>query len=195
MRFIAPIVEGHGEAEAVPVLLQRMAQGMNPASGLRVNPPIRVRAGSFIRDRAYFDRYVALAAAKAAQAQGSVLILLDCEDHCPATLGPRLLADALQVRNDVHIIVALAYREFETWFVTAAHSLRGMRGLPPDLRAPAAPERIRDAKGWLGSRMQMPYDPVIHQCEFVRRFDIAEACANRSFRRFYERISATFVQA
>lgn len=188
MPYVAPIVEGHGEVEALPTLLYRIARLAFGEGTLRVNPPIRVKSGSFLHDDGYFRKQVALAAAKAAQGGGAVLILLDCEDDCPATLGPDLLRRAQAVRTDVDVLVTLAYREYETWFLTAARSLRGLSGLPDNLAPPPAPEAIRDAKGWLGTRMPYGYDPVIHQLAFSRRFNLDEARANPSFNRFYEQI-------
>ncbi len=190
MVVVAPIVEGHGEVQAVPALLHRLAPG-GPAT-VRVNPPIRVKAGAFLHDKDYFRRHVALAAAKVANVRGLVLILLDCDDDCPAELGPDLLQRALAVREDVHVVVALAYREYETWFIAAARSLRGRRGLPMNLEPPADPEAVRDAKGWLSARMDYPYDPVVHQVEFTRAFDPDLARANASFRRLAERLNAVF---
>lgn len=188
MRYVAPIVEGHGEVEALPALLHRIA-GMTGFQGvLRVNPPIRVKSGSFLNDQGYFRKQITLATAKAAQEGGSVLILLDCEDDCPGTLGPGLLRRAQAVRADVDILVALAYREFETWFIAAVQSLRDLRGLPHDLNPPQALDGIRDAKGWLGIHMNVAYDPVIHQLEFTRRFDLGQARSSQSFDRFYKRI-------
>lgn len=131
---------------------------------------------------------VVLAAAKAKENQGSVLILLDCEDDCPAKLGPRILARAREVRGDVRYLVALAYREFETWFVTAATSLCGQFGMPNDLVPPPYPESRRGAKEWLGARMTHGYDPIIHQHKFARSFDIEAAKANHSFRRLCDRL-------
>jgi hypothetical protein len=188
MPYIAPIVEGHGECEALPALLYRIASRVTGGL-LRVNAPLRVKAGSFLRDDDYFRKHVMLAAAKAAQEQGSVLIVLDCEDDCPARLGPELLKRAKAVRADVEVIVALAYREYETWFLTAARSLRGLHGLPPELEPPQTPEGTRDAKGWLSQRMAHGYDPIVHQLAFSRRFDLDAAKANASFARFYRRIS------
>ena len=183
--YVAPIVEGQGEVEAVAALLHRIAGAMAYLGRLRVNPPIRIKAGSFLEDDEYFHKYVTLAAAKAAAQAGCVVILLDCEDDCPAELGPRLLAKARAVRSDVAVLVVLAYREYETWFMTAARSLRGRRGLPADLNPPSDPEATRDAKGWLGRRMNTAYDPVTHQLEFTRAFDLDLAQANPSFARFY----------
>ncbi|HEY4175071.1 MAG TPA: DUF4276 family protein [Rhodopila sp.] len=185
MLFVAPIVEGHGEEAAVPALLHRIAQQVGGGAGLRVNPPIRIKSGSFLNDSDYFRRYVTLAAEKAKNQDGVVLILLDADDdrHCPATLGPDLLSRAKGVRGDVPIIVSLAWREYETWFITAAQSLAGRHGLPPDLQPPPAPDGIRGAKEWLGQKMASGYDPITHQLNFTKLFDLGQARANRSFER------------
>ena len=190
MAYVASIVEGHGEVDALPTLLRRISQAEAPGRTLGVNQPIRIKSGSYLNDEDYFRRYTLLAAAKAAQSDGFVLILLDCEDDCPAELGPRLLAQAQAVRSDVSYLVVLAYREFESWFLAAARSLRDCRGLPADLEPPQSAENIRNAKGWLGERMERPYDPVIHQIEFCRIFDLQQARSNPSFSRFYSRVAA-----
>ena len=189
MAHVASIVEGHGEVDALPALLRRIWQAEAPGQPLGVNPPIRIKSGSYLNDEVYFRRYTLLAAAKAAQSGGFVVILLDCEDNCPAQLGPKLLARAQAVRNDVSYLVVLAYREFESWFLAAARSLRGHYGLPADLEPPQAAEDIRNAKGWLGERMELSYDPVIHQTEFCRFFDLQQARNNPSFSRFYSRVA------
>ncbi len=189
MKYLAPIVEGHGEIEAVPALLHRIAQATNHPGQLIVNSPLRVKSGSFLADNDYFKKQVILASAKAAQRSGHVLILLDCEDHCPAELGPKLLKDALTVRSDVAMITALAFREFESWFIAAAPSLGGLFGLPSNLNRPLNIDGIRDAKGWLGARMGVGYDPIVHQLEFTRKFDLEQAKQSHSFARFFKRIA------
>ena len=188
MAVFVPIVEGHGEVQAVPALLHRIAQQANRETQIRINPPIRVKSGSFLNDTDYFRRQFSLAAAKASQAHGHVLILLDCEDDCPARLGPDILRRAHAIRADVNVQVYLAYREYETWFVAAAGSLRGHAGLPTDLAPPADPESIRDAKGWLSLRMPHRYDPIVHQLDFTRAFDLEQARTVDSFRRFHDQI-------
>ncbi len=194
MIFVAPIVEGHGDVYAVPALLHRIAGAVRPEAALRVNNPIRVRASSFINDQVYFKKYITLASEKAAQEGGFVLVLIDCEDHCPAELGPRLLQEATNVRNDITFIIALAYREYESWFIYAARSLRGQYGLPADFSPPSGIESIRDAKGWLGKHMPLKYDPVVHQLEFTRIFDLEEARKSHSFNRMYNHIKAQLLR-
>lgn len=132
-----------------------------------------------------------LAAAKARQeAAGHVLILLDCEDDCPARFGPRLLDQARAVAPDVNIIVALAHREYETWFMAAAESLRGVEGMSGAVGRPADPEATRDAKGWLGRHLPHGYDPISHQLAFTHAFDLDAARTIASFDRLYRKIAS-----
>lgn len=184
MTFIATIVEGHGEQQAVRGLLARIAKQANTNAVVRFNEPIRIKSGSFVNDQRYFEKYIALAAGKARQEiNGHVLVLLDCEDDCPARLGPTLLQRARAVATGVNMVVALAHREYETWFMAAAVSLRGVGGLPANLMAPVNPEATRDAKGWLGHQMPYGYDPISHQLAFTSAFDLNAARAIPSFNR------------
>jgi len=96
----------------LPALIHRIARVAALEGRLLVSPPVRVKSGFFLNDEDYFRKQIALASAKAAQEDGTVLILLDCEDDCPGTLGPDLLRRAQAVRADIEIIVALAHREF-----------------------------------------------------------------------------------
>lgn len=191
--FVAPIVEGHGEVEAVPVLLRRLLWEVSPEASLRLNPPLRVKASSFFADERCFARYVELAVRKARQhPRSSVLILLDCEDECPGRMGPDLAARAAFVAGDFPITIALAHREYETWFLAAARSLRGTGGLPADLQAPPDPESIRDAKGWLGDGMPVGYNPVNDQPAFTARFSFEAASSVPSFDRLRRRLHRLF---
>jgi hypothetical protein len=172
-------------------LLRRIAAEAAPHAPLQVNQPIRVKAGSFLNDSGYFSRYVSLAAAKARQvAVGHVLILLDCEDECPARLGPKLLAQARAITPDVNIVVALASREYETWFMAAVESLRGVEGMSGEAVRPAYPEATRNAKGWLGRHMPHGYDPISHQLVFTSVFDLEAGRSVASFDRLYRKIAA-----
>ena len=190
MMFLAPIVEGHGEVEAFPALLHRIAREAGFPDRIQVNPPIRIKSGSFLNDHDYFRKHVMLAAAKAANRKGAVIILLDSDDthNCPATLGPDLLRRATEVRHDVPFLISLAWREYETWFITAARSLRNKHGLPSDIEPPLNPDGIRGAKEWLGERMAGRYDPITHQAAFTKLFDLGQARENPSFDRLFRKI-------
>lgn len=187
-RLIVPIVEGHGEVEALPLLIRRIFNEFLPGVNPAINPPNRVKAGSFVNDNDYFNKYISLAAAKAAQGNGMILILLDCEEQCPGNLGPQLLGRAEAARADIACSVILAHREYETWFLAAASSLRGVSGLPADLVPPPNPESIRGAKEWFGNRMSHPYDPILHQAKFTARFDLNQARTIPSFDRLVRKL-------
>jgi hypothetical protein len=187
--IFVPIVEGQGDVQAVPVLLRRLAE-RSERWNVRVNPPIRVKASSFMseKDGDYFRRYIELAATKARQVGGLVVILLDCEDGCPAKVGPQLLARAQAVRSDVEFLVVLAYREYETWFIASVESLTDFAAASANPICPANPEAIRDAKGWLAENMKIIYDPVVHQATFSTHFDFDQAATISSFDRLQRKI-------
>jgi hypothetical protein len=191
--FIAPIVEGHGEVQALPFLLQRMLRDVRSDALLQVNPPLRVKTGSFLADANYFAKYVELAARKAkAHSCGSVLILLDSDDSCPKELAPELRDRAIGIRRDVPILVALAHREYETWFLAAARSLRGVGGLPADLDPPEDPESLRDAKAWLSQYLPVAYNEPNDQPLLTRQFSFEEAVTVPSFARLRRRLHDLF---
>jgi len=174
---IAPIVEGQGECEAVPVLIRRIALTIDPGFVPRVLPPQRVPAQR-LRKEGEIERSVTLAARKL-QGRGGIVVLVDCdwEGGCPAQDGPALLERAKAARCDMPISVILAKQEFEAWFLSAAQSLRGQRGLPADLEAPEHPEAIRGAKEWLSGRMPRgaSYTETEDQPAFTDRFDFDQA--------------------
>ena len=60
---MAAIVEGHGEVEAVPVRIQRIAAEMDPPSFPRVDPVLRAPA-SQLRKEGELERKVEYAARK-----------------------------------------------------------------------------------------------------------------------------------
>lgn len=150
MPTIITIVEGRGEVPAVPLLIRRIAAAA-PTLEPRVPKPIRVKRGRFLKENE-LERYVDLAARQAGS-DGRILIILDADDDCPAQRVSEILERAAAVRSDRRIRVVMAQREYEAWFLAAADSIAGHRELRSDATAPTDPEAIRDAKGWLTSRM------------------------------------------
>jgi hypothetical protein len=183
---IACIVEGHGEVEAVPVMLRRIAaeQGRVYPEVLR---PMRVPASKLVKE-GELERAVEFAARKCGP-DGGILVLLDCDDGCPAELGPELLARAAPIRPEQPIAVVLAKREYEAWLIAAASSIAGHRGLPANLVPPPDPESIRDAKGWLAERMEAGnYSPTTDQTALTTVFDMGAARAADSFDKLWREI-------
>lgn len=169
---IATVVEGHGEVAAVPVLLRRMAAEIAPEVRLELPRPYRVGRDTLLAPYR-LERVVAALTAQHGPEAG-LLVLLDADDDCPAELGPQLLARLQAARPDRSGAVVLANREFEAWFLAAAPSLAGTRGLPDGLAPPADPELPRDCKGWLTEHRVdgHGYKPASDQAALAARFDL-----------------------
>ena len=178
---IGCIVEGQGDVAAVPVLIRRIAAEYYPEMVIDIPRPIRVNRNQVVLPD-QLEQEVELAAQKIS-GQGAIFIILDCDDDCPAQLGPALLYRASQVRDNLPIAVVLAKCEFETWFLAAAESLRGKRGLKSDIDPPNNPEKIRGAKEWLYQRMQTgsKYSETRDQPALAAIFDIEQARQADSF--------------
>ncbi|MGD9873677.1 MAG: DUF4276 family protein [Kiritimatiellia bacterium] len=185
---IQSIVEGGGECEAVPILIRRIALEIDPGFVPNVLPPLRVPAAKLLK-KEELDRSIEFSARKL-QRRGGILILIDCDDGCPAHEGPQLLSRAKQVRPDVPITVVLAKKEYEAWFLAAAESLRNKRNLPGTLASPPNPEEIRGAKEWLSDRMPsgVRYSETSDQAALTKEFDMAAARRADSFDKCYREI-------
>ena len=184
---IGCIVEGDGEVKAVPVLIRRIAWDLYPDITLIVETPIRAPRYQVVKDGELESR-IKLAAQKI-KGQGAILIILDSEGDCPANLGPELLQRASQTRNDIPIAVVIAKNEFEAWFLAAADSLRGKRGLKGDITSPNNPEGISDAKRWLSQRMEdKTYRETTDQAALTAQFDFEQARQADSFDKCYREI-------
>lgn len=184
MTPIVTIVEGDGEVSALPVLLRRFNE-WKPAQ-VYADPmqPIRVRRDRFLNKEEEFRRQLRLAAAKCGEG-GWILVVLDADDDCPATLAADILRRAKEYVAHRKLSVVLANREFEAWFIAAASSIDAFRGfhLPADTTVDA--EKPRDAKGWLRNRMESGvYREVLDQPAFAAKIDLQQAFDNsRSFRK------------
>ena len=185
---IGCIVEGQGEEEAVPILIRRIAECLYPELMIDTPRPFRVSRNQVVK-AGEIERAVNLTARKI-DGPGAIFVLLDSDDDCPAQLGPELRHRAQQTRSDLPIAVVLAKHEFEAWFLAAAESLRGYKGLKNNLEPPNNPEGIRGAKEWLRQRMEgtRTYSPTRDQAGFTDRFDLHQARQADSFDKCYRDI-------
>ncbi len=191
--FVAPIVEGETEERCIKFILSRLWRELLHAAErepLAVLEPIPAKRLSLVKDghpelEQRVERAVRVLRSKIRQPavnRGFVLLLIDAEEDCPATLGPRLLARARAARRDADIACVLARRQLENWFKTAAASLAGLCGLPDDLTVPANPE---DGSGdaWLTHQMQRKnrrrkYTKPADAVELAQRMDLQQCRDN-----------------
>lgn len=187
MTTIVTIVEGDGEVKALPILLRRVAEARG-IYDLDVPAPIRVRRDQFIRREEEFKRKIQLAAAKAKDAK--VIILLDADDDCPVELAAEIAERAQLVAPGLRLSVVVARREFEAWLLAGADSLAGKRGLREGMEAPAEPDSIRNAKGWLSEHIRTGrYHEVSDQPALTAVVDLEQVAArSRSFRKFIKEV-------
>lgn len=177
------IVEGHGEVVALPILLRRLIHECAGCYSIQVGEPIRRKQHEFLHQD-LVEKAVRLAMLQ--PECDAILLLFDGEDHCPATLGPKVLEWARGVAGDKPCEVVVAYREYESWFLAAIESLRGHCNITCDAVAPTNPEGNRDAKGKLEDYMPAgsSYSETLHQVKLSARFDLASAYrGSRSFRK------------
>lgn len=178
---IAPLVSGHGEVAAFPVLLRRIISELSPELQIAVAPPVRCSESSLIKpDSTEFADYLAIAIDNAGQG-GGVIVLIDSEDACPAEIGPQLLARARAHQPGIPLVVVCAYREYETWFLWSLDTYRDHGMVPGAINAPEAPESCRSAKDWLRRVAGIPYKEVVDQARFSARLDLQLARRSDSF--------------
>jgi uncharacterized protein DUF4276 len=191
---IACVVEGHGDVEAVPIVIRRIAGHIEEPVIVQVTVPVRTPKSKLVKP-GELERAVEFAARRIG-GEGGVLVVLDSDDDCPAVTGPNLLARAAGVRSGLPVGVVLAKREFESWFLAAAESLAGKVGLPVGLQSPANPESIRGAKEWLTDRMigSRSYSPTLDQPVMAREFDLDGALRAGSFKKFLRETSRLLSQ-
>lgn len=179
------IVEGQGERHALPLLVRRIGERLDPPAYWDVPPAIRIPRTKLLRP-GELERAVTLARSNvlnSAGGTGAVIIMIDADDDCAAELAPDLLQRARSAVGDIPVEVVLAVMEFEAWFLAALPSLRGHRGIREDAEVPACPEGIRGAKEAVGRQMLpgFTYSPPADQSALVGSMDLDVARAASSF--------------
>ena len=174
---VAVIVEGYGEIEAIPILIRRIALDINPGFVPFVLYPIRIPFSKLIKE-GEIERALELAIGKLNR-QGGIIVVADCDydNGCPAKEGPELLIRAKKICKKIPVSVIPAKKEFETWFIASAESLRGKRSVSEEIQSPENPEDIRGAKEWLNKWLpdRIKYIETEHQPAFTAIFDMSSA--------------------
>lgn len=166
---IGCVVEGHGEVQALPLLLRRLAGELAPGTHVEIPPPLRRPRDRLIGGAMELEKAVEFMAVRVSPL-GGIMVVLDAEDDCPAELAPRLQNRVAS--QNLPVSVVMAKREFEAWFLAAAESLRGRRGLPQNLAPPPDPEAIAGAKEWLARQMEHgSYSETLDQPALAAIFD------------------------
>jgi len=195
---IACIVEGHGDVEAVPILLRRLAQERQLYT-IKILKPVRCPRNKFVRGNAIdtqeLSRAVQLAGKKLATYHPvALLLLIDADEACPALMGPQLCNAIREVEPRIPLGVVLAKREFEAWLVASISSIAQHEGIAPPAHPPADPETLNDPKGYLGQHIfpDGKYSETVDQPRFSDVFDMHQAEVCSSFRKFRREVDRLF---
>ena len=177
---VVPIVEGHGDVRAVPVLLRRLVGAANAWKEVRIDQAVRCSRGKLVKE-VELKKRVRLASRR--KDCGAILIIFDSDDDCPVELAAQVREWAVAEAGPVCEVV-LAKREYEAWFLAAIESLRTHPSVRADARSHPDPEAPRGAKDKLEAMMHISYSETTHQPAFSKCFCMAAAYVRcRSFRK------------
>lgn len=174
---VYPIVEGHGEVEAVRTLLSRIWLELLGRTGIEVLRPHRLPKSKIMKPDE-LERAVELARRKIDALDRTadhdlVLVLFDADRDPPCIIAPKLAAE-LTISETLDVTIVMATIEYESWFVGAAESLTEYLEL--DEPAPENPEALRLGKGWIANRMKTgAYSETLDQPRLTSVMDLRRA--------------------
>lgn len=187
--IIVPIVEGDGEVDAVPNLLNRLIM-RNECFDLFAAKVINAHGCANIIKENGVERFIRLALSKP-QCEG-VLVLLDADEACAYELSNGLARRVGTLNPNKPVVVVAAKCEYEAWFLAslptiAERPLEGRPGLSPGRTvSDDRIETIRGVKEWLSRRFPEGriYKETLDQLPMTRLIDLDRALSkSRSLRR------------
>ncbi len=172
MRSIFPIVEGEGEVGALPILIRRVLKAQSATGRALVRKPTREHRGTLLRS-GKLER-IARAVLRKAKGDARILLLIDADDDCAATLEPKLQRRLDREFGAGICAAVLAVREYENWLIASAAAFTQDRSFRNNIRPPSNPETVPNAKQWLSERRtdRYSYRPTIHQAQLTERIDV-----------------------
>jgi hypothetical protein len=192
---VAPIVEGHGEVQAIRILLDRVWREVVGGQYLEVLQAVRQPRSKIVKrspgqseiliDEAELNRALSFASAKLAARNtpalpGLILLMVDADRDCARELAPRLAQAAQHICPGVSVACVLPVVEYETWFAAAAESLGDYLRSVPERESVEDPESARVGKGWVRRHMiRYQYSETVDQPKLTARMDL-ELCRRRS---------------
>ncbi len=194
MSKVVPIVEGHGDVGAVPVLCYKLLRD-SQRYDVQVDVAIDAKGRSNLTKKGGLEQLIERAWNR--PGCNAVLILVDADDNCAVHLARDFTRRILAMGNPrCAVVVAVAAMEYEAWFLAIMETLAGQivrdgLMLPIETSFTGDVEAIRDVKAWITSQLprvggyrRVAYDEAQDQLTMTRLIDPTLARANsRSFRR------------
>ena len=171
MKTLLPIVEGHGDIKAVPVLIRRILEHHNHFDVEVLFPHKR---GDLPKIKANFDNCFKMAIKE--KAAVIWIIDFDCATcDCVAEEAAQLYQRANTIYAGWPFKVAFMVKEFETLFLSEPDATRSvLKEIPKTTAFPEDPETIRGAKEWLSRAMPSgyAYKETVHQAKLAAAVDL-----------------------
>ena len=170
MKTLLPIVEGHGDIQAVPVLIRRILEHHKHFDVAVLLPHKR---GDLPKIKENFDNCFKMAIKE--NAAIIWIIDFDCATcDCVAEEAAHLYQKANTIHAGWPFKVAFMVKEFETLFLSEPDATRSvLKEIPKTTAFPEHPETIRGAKEWLSRAMPSgyAYKETVHQAKLAAAVD------------------------
>ena len=114
---VGAVVEGHGEVRALPILIRRICE-THEVFDLHVEHPYRLPRTQMLNEK--LGGAVRMQRIRVGD-NGVVLVLLDADDDDPGEVRARITS-ILGREAEGTMVVAVAVREYEAWFLAAIES-------------------------------------------------------------------------
>ncbi len=188
MPRIVPIVEGQGEVEAVPKLLNKVLNEMGRYQ-FTVAPPRNAKGRGNLDKPGGLEKFIELSWRE--PDCGATLVLMDADKACAVTLAHEYVRRIKAMSLRYPVVVVIAQCEYEAWFLASLPAIVGKQwqdqvGLPSDTEYPGDSEAIAGVKGWLNRQLpdDRSYKPAQDQVVLTAMLDLELTRRNsRSFRR------------
>lgn len=177
---LLPVVEGYGDAQAVPALMRNTLYA-NEIFDVHVLKPYRL--GELTAIKRDFPRHYQLISGEGEP----VFWVLDCDDGCAKDEVAALRTMAGNLGHLAPIEFSFVVKEYESLFLAERHALVAEFPALANVPFPNDPEAIRGAKEWISRQLPIgiAYKPTIHQRDITVRMELGSLRASSaSFRHF-----------
>lgn len=185
MATIFPIVEGHGDEIAVPILLRRLAyEELNFSTFTCLRPYRLPRSKLFVQNELSRALELGRLRLRDVEEERLILILMDSDGECIRTLLDTLAEQHHEKMQQIPISMVFAAREYEAWFIAANMSEHDHADLRVETPVHADPEQFSDAKGVFEREFLKPgrsYSETADQPKFTGTMSLQIARRSRSF--------------
>lgn len=193
MSLIVPVVEGPGDAEALPILLRKILAHLNQAH-IGVATAKNAHGCGNLERTGGLERFIEYATRT--PKCGGVLVVMDTDSdaRCPLTFAASLAARIRASGANKPVAVVLANKEYEAWLIASIESIagkpiKGSPGIAAGTVAPASCESVKNPKAWLEKHFirTQTYKETMHQAPMSAFVDPKLAKPrSRSFRRLVD---------